>query len=358
MDRNRVLAVLIIPFVALASGHALAASSAHRNTVRVLSWWGYINSADPAVASIEKTCKTALSVDEYYSTSEFLARVEQKAASKAPLDILVFSDTVYTSKQLGFLSKSKLHFDRGLSGYSEPVKDFFKSRRYDAATGIFQISLSGFLVNKNLMSISPNDPLSLFFTRAQDNIVVLLDDHVEITTLLSNWECSEHKNECSKLGRSLFPSEEKLKQLVGKAKLVISSDLADITKHPNFALAYTWSGDALRQLDGRSNLEFLLHPSLSHTSMDLLSLVGTSKEAKCVAEAMASKEFLDTVARRTRYFSPYGPVDAQDPSFQKIQSEFFERFSKLGRIRRMTQDESLEIDKKWQLFKILFGKKI
>lgn len=341
----------------LLAGTAFA-EPAPKKPVRILSWWGYIKASEPKVIAIENKCQTRISVDEFYSNTEFLARLGESSTPKNPFDILVFSDTVYTSKQLGFLSKSKLHFDRGLSGYSEPVKDFFKSRRYDAATGIFQISLSGFLVNKNLMRISPNDPLSLFFTRAQDNIVVLLDDHVEITTLLSNWECSEHKNECSKLGRSLFPSEEKLKQLVGKAKLVISSDLADITKHPNFALAYTWSGDALRQLDGRSNLEFLLHPSLSHTSMDLLSLVGTSKEAKCVAEAMASKEFLDTVARRTRYFSPYGPVDAQDPSFHKIQREFFDRFSKLGRIRRMTQDESLEIDKKWQLFKILFGKKI
>ena len=92
--------------------------------------------------------------------------------------------------------------------------------------------------------------------------------------------------------------------------------------------------------------------------MDLLTLVGQSKEASCVASEFASKDFINSVAQKSRYFSPYGPVRSDDKAFNKLQREFFEQFSTLGRIHQVTQEESLEIDKKWQLFKILFGSKL
>jgi hypothetical protein len=64
------------------------------------------------------------------------------------------------------------------------------------------------------------------------------------------------------------------------------------------------------------------------------------------------------VAQKSKYFSPYGPVQSDSMTFNQLQIEFFKQFATLGRIHRVTQDESLEIDKKWQLFKILFGSKI
>jgi spermidine/putrescine-binding protein len=214
------------------------------------------------------------------------------------------------------------------------------------------------LVNRAIIKAGASDKLSEFFRVSADKIFVLLDDHVEIATLLNKWECTELGSGCNKNAQLIFPSEDKLKKLVGQSKVAISSDLADITKHPKFALAYTWSGDAIQKTSTQPNLEFILHPSLSHSSMDLITLVGESKEAKCVADELASKEFVDSVAQKSKYFSPYGPVQSDSMTFNQLQIEFFKQFATLGRIHRVTQDESLEIDKKWQLFKILFGSKI
>jgi len=326
-------------------------------SVRVLSWWGYIDRKDKRIAAIEQKCKTSLSLDEFYSNAEFLERVNPKKGSLNH-DILIFSDTVSKSAQTAFIGQLRTKLNSNSKRYFAGVRDFYYSRHYNPSTAVFQISLTGFLVNRAIIKAGASDKLSEFFRGSADKIFVLLDDHVEIATLLNRWECTELGSDCSKNTQLIFPSEDKLKKLVGQSKVAISSDLADITKHPKFALAYTWSGDAIQKASTQPNLEFILHPSLSHSSMDLITLVGESKEAKCVADELSSKEFVDSVAQKSKYFSPYGPVQSDEQVFNQLQKEFFNQFSTLGRIHRVTQQESLEIDKKWQLFKILFGSKI
>lgn len=338
---------------------AIAAPVAGQSTrVRIFSWWGYIDRNNSAVQAIEKKCGAELSIDEFYSTTEFLERVSTKNAGVKSYDLLIYSDTAYAAHETGFVRASKKKLGMNLSSYHPSISHFYKSNKYNSATSVFQISLSGFLVNRNLITMNGKESLHDVFNSAGKNLAVLMDDHMEIATLLNKWECSELGSGCKKDAQLVFPSEEKLKKLVGQSKVVISSDLADITQHPKFALAYTWSGDALQKQSEQPNLDFILHPSLSHSSMDLLTLVGDSKEAKCVANEFASKKFVDAVARKSKYFSPYGPVNSDDKAFNKLQKEFFSQFSTLGRIHRVTQKESLEIDKKWQLFKILFGSKI
>jgi spermidine/putrescine-binding protein len=326
-------------------------------SVRVLTWWGYIDPRADSVKTVERKCKARVSLDEFYSNAEFLDRVGNQRAGNRH-DILIFSDTVIKASQTAFIGDLKARLDSKSKQYFSGVKEFFVGRKYNPATAVFQISLTGFLVNKSVIAAGPKDKLSAFFKDSKDKIFVLLDDHVEIATLLNKWECTELDSGCKKKKQLAFPSEDKLKKLVGQSKVVISSDLADITKHPKFALAYTWSGDAIQKLSAQPNLDFILHPSLSHSSMDLLTLVGESKEASCVANEFASKKFIDSVAQKSKYFSPYGPVQSEDKAFNKLQQEFFQQFSTLGRIHQVTQEESLEIDKKWQLFKILFGSKI
>jgi len=353
MDRFYfVILILSLSFISPNYAEALEGKS-----VRVLSWWGYIDTKSELIRDIEKKCTARISLDEFYSNGEFLDRVG-KSKKSSDHDILIFSDTVIKSSQTSFISSLKTRVSTTHRNYSPGVKSFFVGRKYNPSTAVFQISLTGFLVNKETVSAGASDRLSAFFKDSKDKIFVLLDDHVEIATLLNKWECSEAGSACKKDSQLVFPSEDKLKKLVGQSKVVISSDLADITKHPKFALAYTWSGDALQKQSEQSNLNFILHPSLSHSSMDLLTLVGESQEAKCVANELISKKFVDSVAQKSKYFSPYGPVQSNDKAFNKLQQEFFGQFSTLGRIHRVTQQESLEIDKKWQLFKILFGSKI
>jgi spermidine/putrescine-binding protein len=326
--------------------------------VRVLTWWGYIDPKNNDVAAIAEKCRANLSIDEFYSTTEFLERISSNRSKEIQYDLLIFSDTAYNAKETAFIRNSKMRLNRNAKLYSSTISRFYQNNKYNNATGIFQLSLAGFLVNRDLMKFHNSINLEDIFKLARDNVFVLMDDHMEISTLFNKWECTERKSSCRTNARPTFPSDEKLRKLIGKSKVVISGDLAEITKHPRFAVAYTWSGDAIQKLNSQSNLDFFLHPVLSHSSMDLLTLTGDSDEAKCVAHEFTSKAFIEKITKKSRYFSPYGPVPSDDREFSKLQNQFFEQFSNLGKIQRVTQEESLEIDKKWQLFKILFGSKL
>ena len=82
-----------------------------KSSVRVLTWWGYINTKDPKVIDIEKKCKTKLSLDEFYSNAEFLSRIENSQKNSANFDVLIYSDTVIKSAQMEFVGKLKNSLD-------------------------------------------------------------------------------------------------------------------------------------------------------------------------------------------------------------------------------------------------------
>ncbi len=334
----------------------ISASEALAKTkVNMLTWWGYISKESPEFKSIEKNCNTVVSIDEFYSSAEFLKRLTAGQNSKAPYDVAIFSDTMREASSAIINRDKSLKIAVDTARYVAPIKQYFQSQNFAKNTGVFQISLTGFLWNKKNITISPSDTLGTVFTRTQDGLIVLVDDHVEISTLLRAWECSSRKDKCQNLAGEFFPSEQQLRTLIGNSKLLITSDLGKIDAHPKFALAYTWSGDAIARAGENSHLEFLLHPSLSHTSMDLVSLLGKSKEAACVAKHLASQNFLTSTAQNTLYFSPYGPVSSKNEKFNTLQKDFFESFSKLKRIHRVTLSESEKINEKWQIFKLQFG---
>jgi hypothetical protein len=346
----RVVTIAVSSLIATLASKALA-----KNNVNILTWWGYIAKDSPAFKNIEKECNTAISIDEFYSSAEFLKRLSAGQSSQAPYDIAIFSDTMREASAALINRNKNLKIAVDTSNYVAPIKNYFQSQNFARNTAIFQISLTGFLWNKKNISLSSSDTLGTVFTRTQDGLVVLVDDHVEISTLLRAWECSSRKDKCQNLAGEFFPSEQQLRTLLGNSKLLITSDLGKIDAHPKFALAYTWSGDAIARAGDNINLEFLLHPSLSHTSMDLVSLLGKSKEAACVSKHLASQNFLTATAQNTLYFSPYGPVPSKNEKFNTLQRDFFESFSKLKRIHRVTLSESAKINEKWQVFKLQFG---
>ncbi len=71
MDR---LSNLILITTLLASGTAHP-STTSRSSTRVLTWWGYIDTKNENVQEVEKKCNTKISLDEFYSNSEFLNRI-------------------------------------------------------------------------------------------------------------------------------------------------------------------------------------------------------------------------------------------------------------------------------------------
>ncbi len=160
----------------------LNAQASTPTKVKILTWWGYLEQNSEQIKNIEKRCLSKIIIDEFYSSSEFLSRINSNLEN---FDILIYSDTVFKSLQTSFISKAKSKTSLKRSGYSKDIQAFFDSRSYGPNTSIFQTSLSGFLINKDLMLAHKNEPFSSFFKKAGNHIITLLDDHVEIATLLN-----------------------------------------------------------------------------------------------------------------------------------------------------------------------------
>ncbi len=267
-------------------------------------------------------------------------------------DIIIYSDTV-SSAIKSQISRSQSPDLRSIvDNYEKNIKSKFLAEDYAKNTVIFQMSMTGILFNNQNLRILPSDPLRKAFQGSDGKIVVLLDDHVEIQTLLRKVDCAEIPVKCSKEKDVFFPSEKSLRSLVGKSKVSITNDVARLVDHPEFAFAYMWSGEALAKLDTHSSLSFIIHDQLSHVSMDLMSVLRKDPKAECVARELGSREFLESVARSTFYFSPYGEIKSSNKNYEILQHSFFSRLSDLDWIRKVSIKESHQISEEWQSLKI------
>ncbi|GEM_PF-6000618 len=86
MDRVRSPAWIIF-FISLAFPQM--SLSKEQSKINLISWWGYISKADQI--EIQKLCKKEVSIDEYFSNSEFLRRWE---SNNKNYDIIIYSNTI------------------------------------------------------------------------------------------------------------------------------------------------------------------------------------------------------------------------------------------------------------------------
>jgi hypothetical protein len=325
-------------------------------TVKILTWFGYLHPERPILKNIETKCQAKISIDEFYSNSEFLDRVKKaKTGSKLNYDILIYGDTISHEIDQDLKKDKGASLSMLVESYDQKVKSHFEHDAHNKNTAIFQISLTGFLWNRQVLNISAENSLRDIFKKADDKIVVLLDDHTEIQNLLHTLDCEQKNNDCASRSKTFFPDEQSLRRMVSKTKLIVASDLAGISKHPNFAFAYIWSGEGLKSAEAERKLEFMIHPELSHVSMDMLALVGESPIDACVARELGGKQFLESVSRDNFYFSPYGSVLVDNSAFASLQKEFFKDLDHLQWLQRLTPKESREISNRWQALKLKIG---
>jgi spermidine/putrescine-binding protein len=304
---------------------------AEKKKVNILSWWGYL-SAD-SIKSVEMSCNVDLYVDEYYSSSEFLRRWVENPKMH---DLIIFSNTIFNAVK-GRLNKDKIPNIINTS-YHPLVSDKVKNLGFGANTRLLTLAFTGFMWNKKNINMHKGLSLDNMLIQANDKIVVILDDAIEGLQILDSLKFFQTAQ-----------GKEKL-----NAKVVIANDIESLVKQNNFGFAYHWHGgsiDAINKTTG--DFGFMVHPNLSHVTADLLSILKSSPEARCVFNQVAGYDFLKKLQSKTFYFSPYGGVSDDDNKLLiSLYNNYFLNLKKYRWLKQAEIQDFKAIDDKWKKLKI------
>ena len=309
-------------------------------TVNIITWWDYI---DPdIVQSVETQCNAKVSIDEYYSDPEFLRRIDGQQ-----YDIAIYSDTVYGKFTKSVQSSQKDLQSEFVPQYLESVQENFQLGHYRSDTVYYQLSITGLLWNPRLILLSKDDTVEAVFEKAKGKTVVMLDEHVEVLYLLSKKNVS---------GEADLSSISGVSNLFNGVNINVTNALANLTTKDDFAFAFTWSGEAIEHINSVSpDFRFLVHPTLSHVSKDLLTLISDSDIAECVARNLSSKEHLNRLTQTYFYFSPYENDSENTAAYNVMNVSFKDSIDKLESLARITPAQYEILDIEWQKLKMTFG---
>lgn len=273
-------------------------------TVNILTWWGYLDSTSNQLKEIEKKCHVKISYDNYYSNDQFLSRFQNKTSN---YDIIIFSETLFSAVKNSInLPQSKLY--KQTTYYYSAIKEHYKKSNLPHNVVYFVHSLTGFLYNKFIITPKPTDSIFTIFQKAGEHIVVMIDDPVEANFLISQLITKKTNPDNLNLVKNgyIYLTWKNFKILFQKTHVIITNSPQHIISLPNFAFTFQWSGDAIRLMQQNpKKLAFLLHPQASYISTDLLAELNIKQSTTCVAEALSSKNFIDTIQNDSFYFSPY-----------------------------------------------------
>lgn len=296
--------------------------AANDGSVNALSWWGYLDS--PAVAQeVKNKCNVNLSHDTYYTNNEFLRRVN---TNKTHYDIIIFSHTMYDLIK-NQIPKNKVNLAAFAENFNPIIKKQYQQRNFPHNVIYFMHSLSGFLWNPNVISLSEQDSVEDIFRKANKNIVVMIDDPLEIWNLIDKTYGSKNNTEFKNYNETVPLNSDNFKRLIQNTTVYMANNYNQIYDQKNFAFAFGWSGDAIVYMkQANKSFKFLIHPKLSYISSDLMAAMNDDPQTICVAKVLMSKKVLDIVENYTYYFSPYGDYQAVDlPIYRSIYQEVFKQ---------------------------------
>lgn len=307
-------------------------SFSKEKSVNVVTWWGYLDAN--IIKTIEKKCNVSVTVDEYYSTDEFLRRFQKQKYS-----VVIFPSVVYNLISNKLVKSSDFINDININ-YNTNVLYSFNKHLYASKTGIFALSYTGFLYNPKQIKISSEDEIKDIFLKSKDKIVSVLDEPFEALKLISYSGVSFNKNDVIR----------DYKRLIGDSKIYITNDTLKLVKDENFAFSYIWAGAAYKRISEFNHLKFLIHPKLSYISSDLIGMTNKDNDTICVAKSLAGKELLRLILSKTNYFSPYGFSD-QKTFLSEEYKNFFTDFKKYSWIKEPKKDEYYNLINLWEIVK-------
>lgn len=322
-----------------------AASARAATPVNVLTWWGYLDAG--VLAPVERGCGVKVAFDEYVSNDEFLRRFRR---GKGGYDVAVFSNTIYPLVRKDFAPGASL--GGPAAGYLPGVRRLEEKSRLEPNAAIFLLSLTGFLWNKDNISIGPKDTIHDLFSKGKPGLVALIDDYAELVALLRAAKLIPAKDP--------LPADvvKALRSIRGRNRFLITNTLDNIVTKSDFVFGYAWHGNAFEFLRGRENLAFLMHPRLSYVSLDLVGAASAKPEALCVAKALASASFLNALEEKTSYFSPYrnAALAKANPRAAALKEEMLAVMDTLPFLTDVNPSVLRHVDLDWMRTKLAIGK--
>lgn len=330
------LAIFVIPINALAK--------LSPQPVNILTWWGYLDQTPNEIQKIEKKCNAHISYDTYYSNDEFLDRFKKHDAR---YDVIIFSQTILNSvKNKIALPNSKLYLQA--NGYENTIRKEYFSEKLPHNIVYFVLSMTGFLYNPSVIDITPSESIDTIFKKAGNNIIVMIDDPVEANFLIGLMQKNNQESASAPSVKNISLTWKNFKKLFQKTRVIITNSPEKIINLPNFAFAFQWSGDSISIMGGaHKNLKFLIHPKLSYISLDLLAELNTRQPTICVAHALSSPEFLNSLQEKSFYFSPYFPKPSDNVDFQNLYDQVSKQLPILSWLASPNDQDLNKLKKNW-----------
>jgi hypothetical protein len=321
-----------------------------RKTINILTWWGYLDHSNITTGA-EKACGVKVSHDNYYSNDEFLRRWRQE---KGSYDLVIFSNTIYkiVKPELPRLENSTL--SHVAINYNPIIRSNYRLSNYPSNVVYFAHSLTGILYNTKKINVTNSDTVETLFQKAKNNIVVIIDDAVESSYLLSNALKGGGPPDNQNF------NVENYNKMCLNADIYVGNGFTNIISDPNFSFSFMWSGEAImREKKLGKDYRFIILPNISYISTDLLAETKKSKEADCVSEYLASKKNLRNVEINSYYFSPYADSTGVTHSgYADIYKSFLKSLSQLKWIKPVDPKKFDSLNQTWSFIKLSFINKI
>ncbi|RDB37340.1 MAG: hypothetical protein DCC88_00670 [Spirobacillus cienkowskii] len=302
--------------------------------VSILSWWGYVDTN--ALAKIAKQCNTKINLDEYYSNDEFLRRINNHNYSVA---IFAYNNYFAIEKKL---KNSKFTFKNIIKNYHPSVMSFYNKQNFKKNVALYSLSMNGFLHDKKY-NLQKNLVSHNFLADFNNKTLVFADDALESVKFFTAQFDSNNVEHFFATINSRF----------SKNKMIFSNEFSENINDANFGFAYLWIGEAYKYIHEDSRFTFTVLENYSLDSFDLIAALDNNHEANCVAEKLASKEFLHPVVTSDYYFSPYGYAEKNgDKNFLAYNKAYFEKIKNTKLQPRLTKEQYYEKSNLWQRIKI------
>ena len=334
------------------------AKNKQKDTVNILTWWGYLDSND-LISMVEKECNVKISYDEYYTNIEFLRRWKTQRQN---YDIVIFSETIYDLVKDEIALKTGSLYELS-QDYHPIIKEQYERYNFPPNVTFYIHSLTGFLWNPDVVSLTKNEKLYSIFEKAKDKITIILDDPAEAEKLISlgYYEAIHGEKEGKGYKNKLIPLTVKnFKKLIQQSKVYIVNDYNKIYTNKDFAFAFIWSGDAVTYLKkSEKKYKFLVHDNLSYVSSDLLAHLNHKDHVIATAKALMSKKAMGLVQNNEYYFSPYLDIsDVNDPVFLKVYKQFIKELPNLSWVRDALWQQSPSRQVSWDKIKLDVNKNV
>ena len=310
--------------------------------VNVLVWYGYLD--NPEITKIvNEKCHVKMSHDIYYSNDEFLNRYSDN------YDAIIFSDTIYNLIRDKILAKKNtIDLSSTIQNFNKKIRKHYYTEDFPKNVSYFMHSLTGFWYNPAIMNIKGDSSTLEIFKQANNNIVIMLDDPVEIWFLI-NTALGKKSTEIHDINQSIPLTYNNFEKVIKNTKVYISNNNNQIYQNPGFAFAYTWSGDVISYTEDEADkFEFYVNPGSSYVSTDLIASLSNRKATSCVVKTLLSKEVLNKVEKDTQYFSPYLDYNSVDNKrYQQLYDKALKDIELLPWLPKVNSEQYELLSKQW-----------